>query len=184
MNIFQLIRQAGPCLQSMIRNATHAILCLAWAVTGAPTAMAGGIAADDHHHEEAHWTAPADAVDRENPVPISEESVQRGKTIYQANCAGCHGAEGRGDGPAGAALKPAPSNLKVMAPQHPAGDLAWKIAEGRGAMPAWKAVLSENDIWSVVNYLKQFGGAGGHHGGKHGDKDGHGHEDKRAHGRN
>ena len=86
-------------------------------------------------------------------------------------------------------LKPPAANLKVMAPQHSDGDLAWKIAEGRGAMPPWKGTLSENDIWDVVNYIKQFASEEKSHGRGHDDKhhddkhhdDKHRHDDKHGH---
>ncbi len=134
------------------------------------TALAGGEHPAGHHHQEAHWAAPAEAAQRANPVPASEQSVSHGKQLYQTNCVSCHGATGEGDGPAGKALTPPAANLKVMAPQHPDGDLAWKIAQGRGAMPPWKGALSENDIWDVVNYIKQFASAE--------QAQGHGYDDK------
>jgi mono/diheme cytochrome c family protein len=74
--------------------------------------------------------------------------------LYEAHCLACHGAGGEGDGPGGAGLSPAPANLKAMSAHHSDGDLAWKIAEGRGPMPAWKAVLKSKQIWDVVNYLR------------------------------
>ncbi len=43
-----------------------------------------------------------------------------------------------------------------MAGQHPAGDLAWKIENGRGSMPAWKGILNESQIWDIVNFLKSL----------------------------
>lgn len=43
-----------------------------------------------------------------NPTP---ELISKGKEIYAANCASCHGAEGRGDGIAGANLNPKPRNF-------------------------------------------------------------------------
>ena len=41
-----------------------------------------------------------------NPVPADAASLARGRAVYQANCAACHGDEGRGDGLAGRALRP------------------------------------------------------------------------------
>ncbi len=129
-------------------------------VVGATSPVwAAGDHAHEHHDEQAHWMAPADAAKRPNPVSATTNSLARGEQIYLQNCVVCHGAEGEGDGPAGAGLNPPPANLKVMAPQHPDGDLAWKIAEGRGAMPGWKTSLSERDIWSVVNYIKGMSSA-------------------------
>lgn len=145
--------------------------------TGVTTALAGGKNPSGHHHDDEHWAAPAEAVQRANPVTASEQSISNGKQIYRTNCASCHGATGEGDGPAGKALKPPAANLKVMVPQHTDGDLAWRIAEGRGAMPPWKGTLSENDIWDVVNYIKQFAGAEQAQGHGHGHDDKH-HDDK------
>lgn len=103
-----------------------------------------------------HWMAPPEATARRNPVPPDSASIARGNKIFQANCASCHGKSGQGDGPAGAPLNPKPPDLKTMAGHHPDGDLAWKIANGRGAMPAWKGVLEEKQIWDLVNYMKSL----------------------------
>lgn len=105
-----------------------------------------------------HWMAPPAMAKRANPVKATPASIARGKKLYAANCASCHGEKGAGDGPAGAALNPKPANLATMAPQHPAGDLAWKIENGRGAMPAWKGTLKQNQIWDVVNFLQKSAG--------------------------
>lgn len=123
----------------------------------------------------AHWMAPEDAAKRKNPVTSSAASIERGKKLFQANCASCHGVGGKGDGPAGAALNPKPADLTAMAGQHPDGDFAWKIEHGRGAMPAWKATLSEAQIWDTVNFIQglaprtagQGGGAGSSGHGNH-----------------
>ncbi len=45
----------------------------------------------------------------------SDSMIARGQAIYQANCASCHGGEGRGDGPAGAVLNPRPRNFHSLA---------------------------------------------------------------------
>lgn len=103
-----------------------------------------------------HWMAPPAMAKRANPVKATPASIARGKKLYAANCASCHGPSGAGDGPVGAALNPRPANLAAMAPQHPAGDLGWKIENGRGAMPAWKGTLKPNQIWDVVNYLQNM----------------------------
>jgi mono/diheme cytochrome c family protein len=44
-----------------------------------------------------------------------------------------------------------------MARHHPDGDLAWKIAEGRGAMPGWKQILPEKNMWDLVNFIRSLG---------------------------
>ncbi len=103
-----------------------------------------------------HWMAPEDAAKRRNPISADGASLARGKNLYQANCASCHGAQGKGDGPAGKALNPKPADLATMAGRHPDGDFAWKIANGRGPMPAWKGTLSEAQIWDAVNFIQSL----------------------------
>ena len=48
-----------------------------------------------------------------NPFPISDEVLLEGERIYQSKgtCFTCHGASGRGDGPAGLELNPRPRNF-------------------------------------------------------------------------
>jgi mono/diheme cytochrome c family protein len=43
-----------------------------------------------------------------------------------------------------------------MAKSHKDGEFAYKIRKGRGDMPAWEIVLSETDIWNLVNYIKNL----------------------------
>jgi len=66
--------------------------------------------------------------------------------------------------------------LTVMAGQHPDGDFAWKIANGRGPMPAWKQSLKPNQIWDAVNFIQSLAPAGkGHSGAANHDHQGHKH---------
>src|SRR5216110_525712 len=44
-------------------------------------------------------------------LPAQAPSLARGAEVYQANCMGCHGSVGRGDGPQAAGLAPPPANL-------------------------------------------------------------------------
>ncbi len=54
---------------------------------------------------------PATYAKLKNPLPINEKNIQEGGKLYDANCAQCHGLKGYGDGPAGKALNPPPSDL-------------------------------------------------------------------------
>ena len=100
---------------------------------------------------QGEWKAPADAKAMKNPV----KGVGNAKKTIETNCVTCHGASGKGDGVAAAALpppKPADwTSARVQAESD--GELFWKISNGRGAMPPWKH-LPEKDRWEIINYLR------------------------------
>lgn len=108
----------------------------------------------DTSHGDAHWTSPKAASARVNPIKSNQASLDRGKQVYMANCTTCHGASAKGDGPIGANLNPKPTDLTIMAGNHSDGDFEWKIANGKGAMPAWKSSLNQTQRWDVVNYIQ------------------------------
>lgn len=115
---------------------------------------ANHVQADSYNNGELRWTAPAIEAQRKNPVRANGDSVRRGARVYVAHCAGCHGDDGRGGGSGGRNLNPPPSDLVALAPLYSDGDIAWKIANGRGAMPAWKNSLKDRQIWDGVNYIR------------------------------
>ena len=100
------------------------------------------------------WKAPREAADRPNPAAGDPESVARGKQLFLQYCALCHGKQARGDGALAKNLKTRPTNLVQRAGHHSDGDFAWKIANGRGDMPAFKNQLTENQIWDLVNFIQ------------------------------
>ncbi|HEU5318792.1 MAG TPA: CopD family protein, partial [Chloroflexota bacterium] len=94
-----------------------------------------------------------------NPVPATPASVGRGQQIYASSCLVCHGVEGRGDGPAGRALRPPPADLSVhMAAGHTDQQLFDWITNGvpGTAMPAWKEQLTVEERWHVINYIRSL----------------------------
>jgi mono/diheme cytochrome c family protein len=91
-----------------------------------------------------------------NPVAPTVASLARGAELWQQTCAVCHGPQGRGDGPAAATLNRQPKDLTRIAlpPVFPDGIVAYRIANGGQVMPAWKSVLSRDDIWLLVGYIR------------------------------
>ncbi|MFI5322564.1 MAG: c-type cytochrome [Thermodesulfobacteriota bacterium] len=87
----------------------------------------------------------------------------KGKETFQNTCASCHGPEGKGDGVAAAALNPKPRNLSDAAVMSTITDdtLHKAISEGGASvglspmMAAWGGVLSDQDIWNVIAYIRQ-----------------------------
>jgi mono/diheme cytochrome c family protein len=107
---------------------------------------------------QAAWQAPPGEKAKKNPLPADAKVVDQGQKIAQINCATCHGAKGKGDGVAAAALSPKPADWTSKKIQDESdGELFWKISTGRGAMPSWKH-LPENDRWALVRYIHSLGG--------------------------
>jgi mono/diheme cytochrome c family protein len=93
-----------------------------------------------------------------NPIPRSVESIARGRQLFAKDCAVCHGAQGRGDGVAAAALPQRPEDLSRIAPPpiFPDGVVAYRIINGVKMMPAFKSTLTENEIWDLLNFIRSL----------------------------
>jgi mono/diheme cytochrome c family protein len=101
-----------------------------------------------------------DASSLTNPVASSPASLQRASELARVNCSACHGANGHGDGPVAGYFSPVHpvdfSSDRVHSRTD--GQLFWIVANGIGNMPAFRALLSEQDLWTVVLFIRQSGG--------------------------
>ena len=82
------------------------------------------------------------------------DSYDQGKSIYEQKCTICHGAGGKGDGPAAAALAKHPADFNKS--EFWQGDAEKKITDairnGRSPMPAFD--LSSEEIKAIIDYLE------------------------------
>lgn len=111
----------------------------------------------------------------EAPVPgLDKSDRDHGKLVFDQNCAICHGATGRGDGEAGKALHPPPSDMTdaFHARYYSDAGRVYVIRYGAPgtAMPAWGSSLTDTEILDVYAYIANLRGAalpdvgeGGHH---------------------
>jgi mono/diheme cytochrome c family protein len=118
------------------------------------------VAAAQQHHAEGPHKHP-DAAKMKNPVAASPASIAAGKKLYDSQCASCHGATGKGDGKAGALLKPTPSDLTDAEWRHgqTEGEIFAIIRDGSQptGMRAYGSRIPANDIWNLVNYVRSLG---------------------------
>lgn len=88
--------------------------------------------------------------------PLGPDAAQAGAALFNNYCSTCHGPQGHGDGPAGATLNPAPKNLPGLAATVGDDYLFWRISTGKEgtAMVAWKGVLTDEDIWKLITFIR------------------------------
>jgi mono/diheme cytochrome c family protein len=84
------------------------------------------------------------------------------KADYDKTCKPCHGASGKGDGPAAKVLKPPPQDFGTALKGKSDADLTKVIKEGGKAvgkaasMPAYGTKLSDDQIQAIVKYIKEL----------------------------
>lgn len=91
-----------------------------------------------------------------NPVPPSADSLARGEKLYVKFCSKCHGMTGNGAGPSAHGFSTDPRQLWTWYQADESADpyLFWFITNGRSDMPPWGVILSEEQRWDLVNYIK------------------------------
>jgi len=101
------------------------------------------------------WIAPTSASRKRDPFPADGKSIAAGKQLCAVNCVACHGAKGDGDGPAAAALDRHPGVLSDRKMWNETdGALFWKITEGNTPMPAFRDVLTPEQRWQLLSYVR------------------------------
>jgi mono/diheme cytochrome c family protein len=92
---------------------------------------------------------------------FSVNSIARGARSYALHCAGCHGVDGRGEGPLAANLtRWPPTFASPILARRADGEMFWHIQygmrdeDGRSAMPAFSKQLDDDETWAVLDYIK------------------------------
>ena len=107
---------------------------------------------------QATWDVPEEAQLEENPLESTPETVESGGLIYKKRCQLCHGAEGKGDGPMAARIREKPSDITPaeVRDRMTDGEIFYKISIGKPPMPSMEGTLTEDEIWTLVNYVRSL----------------------------
>ncbi len=93
---------------------------------------------------------------------LDSADAARGRALFSTHCAGCHGPDGRGDGPASAGLVPPPANFTdgFHARYYSDAGRMEIIREGSPgtAMAPFKSVLDAQGVLDVYAHVRSLRG--------------------------
>jgi cytochrome c6 len=128
-----------------------------FALGNALIAGCGGGSKSEQTPSTSTTTTPSGGTQAAAPSTSSTASATvDGAAIYAEKCTVCHGPNGKGDGPGGAALNPKPrdhTDGKYMN-SRTNEQLLEVIHNGKGNMPAWKGVLTEDQMKAVLKHVR------------------------------
>jgi len=91
-----------------------------------------------------------------NPFQPTMDNIVDGSKTYDQNCAMCHGSLKQPISPMRNNYNPPVPQLMSSTPDDPDGNLFYVIKYGvrYTAMPGWEGILSDDDIWRTVIFIK------------------------------
>ena len=99
-----------------------------------------------------------------NPIAYTPQSLADGKLSFTHYCVACHGLDGQNTGVpfANQMMPPVPSLASTPVQSYTDGQLKWVIDNGisPSGMPASKGILSDDEQWSIVIFLRHLPSAG------------------------
>lgn len=100
-----------------------------------------------------NWNVPVDKKTKNSYIKFDAASASQGEAIYNKNCASCHGNPGKGNSLK--SLSPVPPDLSSAKTQELTdGELFYILSTGRMIMPSFKNVLSEDERWRVISFIR------------------------------
>jgi cytochrome c len=113
------------------------------------------------------WTKHAVLVrnkSERNPLPFTEDNLTAGKEAFSHYCVACHGMDGQNTGVpfADTMSPPVPLLNSAEVQSYTDGQLKWIIDNGiwPSGMPGSKGVLSDEEIWSTILFIRHLPPAG------------------------
>jgi cytochrome c553 len=110
-----------------------------------------------------HWVFVR-GKNEKNPLSSNPETIKTGKEAFSHYCVVCHGLDGQNTGVpfADRMSPPVPSLASKDVQAYTDGQLKWVIDNGIGpaGMPASREILNDDEIWSIVIFLRHLPPAG------------------------
>lgn len=110
-----------------------------------------------------HWVFVRNK-DAQNPLSATPEHIAGGKENFAHYCTACHGLDGQKTGVpfADTMAPPVPSLASPAVQSYTDGQLKWVIDNGifPSGMPASKGILTDEEVWSTVLYIRHLPAAG------------------------
>ena len=104
---------------------------------------------------QEEWVVPDAQKVKLSKFEFDDQSRQAGEAFYQTNCKSCHGDPGQANFLT--TLTPTPTDPASETFQaNLDGELYYKIRTGRGQMPSFRMVLTPNQVWQLIAYLRSF----------------------------
>lgn len=101
------------------------------------------------------FKSPEEAAGLANPLPVTKPVMEKGRAVYNAHCAVCHGPVGDGVPLLSSAYGAKPANLQSKAIRdYTDGQIYGVIMLGKNAMPSYAADLTPDERWEAVAYLR------------------------------
>jgi mono/diheme cytochrome c family protein len=101
---------------------------------------------------------------QKNPLQATPAAIADGKDAFSHYCTVCHGMDGQNTGVpfADQMSPPIPSLASDDVQRYTDGQLKWVIDNGiwPSGMPASKGTLSDDEIWSIIIFLRHLPPAG------------------------
>jgi mono/diheme cytochrome c family protein len=99
-----------------------------------------------------------------NPLPVSPDTLADGKEAFSHYCVACHGMDGQNTGVpfTDHISPPIPSLASLDVQSYTDGQLKWILDYGiwPSGMPGSRGTLSDDELWSIVMYLRHLPPAG------------------------
>jgi cytochrome c oxidase cbb3-type subunit 3 len=86
-----------------------------------------------------------------NPYTTKTEAIAEGETLYKKfNCYACHGAKG------GGGMGPNLTDETWQTGDGSDANLLAQIRDGKGAMPPFKTLLTEDQMWKLIAFVRSL----------------------------